>query len=266
MAKEHKGDYGNYILNNKENILRKKKNIIRMKRTILVLIVLFTILITLGLTLPDFNLKEVKVSGLEMIPEDSIISTVALETGTNIFKINTKKIENVLKKNTYIDSVQVKRKMPNKISIEVKERKVAFYIQGAEGNYVIDKNGRVLGKKETIEDPNVLRIDGIVEENIVIGELLQGEELRRFEGVQNIYEFLVEKGFFEQYSISRLEIKDFVDFKLYVNQAYLKLGTSENMSEKLAKGFSILSAPEFVDFKGYVDVSFDGNPVVFREK
>ncbi len=266
MAKGHKEDYGNYILNNKKNILKKKKKIIRMKRTIIVLIVLFTILITLGLTLPNFNLAEVKVSGIEVISEEAIISTAALESGTNIFKINTTKVEDELKGNTYIDAVKVTRKLPNTISIEITERKVAFYIEGAEGNYVIDKSGRVLGKKETIDSANVLRIEGIAEENLVIGELIQGEEIKRSEGVKTIYDFLVQKGFFEQYSISKLEIKDFVDFKLYVNDAYIKLGTSENMNEKLAKAFSILSTPEFSSFKGYVDVSFDGNPVVFKEE
>lgn len=266
MGKGHREDYGNYILNNKENILKKKKKIIRMKRTIIVLIVLFTMFITLGLTLPNFNLAEIKVSGLEIISEDTIISTAALESGTNIFKINTDKLKDALKKNTYIDDVKIKRIMPNTIAIEVTERKVAFYIEGAEGNYVIDKGGRVLGKKETIDSIDVLRIEGIVEENIVIGELIQGEEVKRFEGVKTIYDFLEQKGLFEEYSILKVEIKDFVDFKLYINNAYIKLGTSENMNEKLAKAFSILSTPEFLNFKGYVDVSFDGNPVVFNEE
>lgn len=265
MAKAHKEDYGNYILNNKEILLKKKKKIIIIKRTILVLVVLFTILITLALTLPEFNLAEVKVSGTEIIPEEAILETANLDIGTNIFKINTKTIKEAIKENSYVDKVKVTRKYPNTITIEVTERKIAYYIQGKDGNCVIDRTGRVLGIKETIESIEVLRLEGIDPETLVIGELIQGEDSERFEAIRIIYDFLKEKSFFEVYNIGKLEVNDFVDFKLYVNSAYIKLGTSDNMNEKLAKGFSILSSPEYLDLKGYVDVSFEGNPVVFKE-
>ena len=265
MAKGHKEDYGSYILNNKENILKRKRKVIMIKRTILLLIVLFTILINLGLTLPEFNLTEVKVNGLELIPEEEVLAMAHIEPEINVFKLNTKKLEKAILENSYIDSVEVKRKLPNKISIEVKERKIAFYVETEEGIYAIDDKGMVLGVKESVEVTDILKLDGIPRENLVVGEFVQGEDKDGFLGAQLTYAFLSEKGYFDQYPQLKLEIINFVDYKLYVNNAYINLGTSENINDKLAKAFSILSAPEFLDLKGYVDVSFKGNPVVYKE-
>lgn len=265
MTKRHKDDYGNYILNNKEALLKRKRKMIVIKRTMIILILLCTVLVTLGLTLKEFNLAEVNVRGTEMLSKETILTSAAIEPEINIFKINTRKIEKVLLENTYIESVKVKRDLPNKISIEIKEREIAFSAQGTDGIYAIDENGRVLGVKESIDSPQVLSLEGVPAEKLVVGEIIEDEDGSTIDGAKVVHEFLIEKGLFEQFPQMRLEINNFVDYKLYVENAYIKLGTRENMKEKLAKAFSILSTPEFIGMTGYVDVSFKGNPVVYKE-
>lgn len=265
MTKRHKEDYGNYILNNKESLLKRKRKIIVIKRTMIILILLCTVLVTLGLTLEEFNLAEVNVSGIELLSKETILTSAAIEPETNIFKINTRKIEKVLLENMYIESVKVKRKLPNKISIGIQERKIAFSAQGEDGIYAIDENGRVLGVKESIDSPQVLSIEGVPVEKLVVGQVIQDEDGSTIEGAKVVHKFLIEKGLFEQFPHMKLEINNFVNYKLYVEGAYIKLGTSEDMNEKLAKAFSILSTPEFLGMTGYIDVSFKGNPVVYKE-
>jgi len=63
-----------------------------------------------------------------------------------------------------------------------------------------------------------------------------------------------------------LEINDFVDLRLYVNNFYIKLGTIDKINSKIGKGFSIVESATLIDMKGYVDVSFEGNPVIYEEK
>lgn len=264
MAKEHKEDYGSYILNNKENILRRKRKIIILKRIIFLFMVLLTILITLGLTLPDFNIDKIQVSGAETITEEEILEMAAIEPEKNIFKVNTRKSEKAILENPYIQEVKIKRKLPNKILIQVKEENVAFYVE-QEGIYTVDIEGNILGQKESLESINALKLEGIPKENIVIGENVQGQDKSGFQGAKIVYNFLSKKDYFQHYQELRLEITNLVDYKLHVNKAYIKLGTSENMDEKLAKAFSILSAPEYLNLQGYIDVSFDGNPVVYKE-
>lgn len=265
MGKKHTEDYGSYILNNKEQLLKRKRKIIILKRTGLLLIVLLTVLITLGLTLPEFNLAEVTITGNEFVSNETILTSAAIQPEINIFKINTSKIEEILMKNSYIEEVKINRKLPNKVSIKVKECKIAFSVQGAEGVYAIDENGKVLGVRETIEAPQVLALEGVPQENLIEGQLIQGEDGGDLKGAKVIHDFLGEKGYFEEYQGMRLEITNFVDYKLYVDNLYIKLGASENMNEKLAKAFSILNNPQFAGMKGYIDVSFKGNPVIYKE-
>ncbi|MFR1708091.1 MAG: cell division protein FtsQ/DivIB [Clostridium sp.] len=266
MAKKIKQNYGNYIIDNKENILKRKKKIIRLKRTIILFIVLVSILITLALTLPTFNLSEILVSGLTNLSEENIKTATKLELGTNIFKIKTKKIEKEIVKNPYILKVDINRKYPNKISINVQERNIAFYTAVSDGFYIIDDEGIVLEKKDSIEGIIALRIEGINEANLKIGEKIKDIDEDKIEAVCNIYNFLKEKNMFEKYNISKLEINDFVDLRLYVNNLYIELGTIDKVNGKIAKGFSIIESANLAKVKGYIDVSFEGNPVIYKEK
>lgn len=266
MAKKIKQSYGNYIIDNKENILKRKKKIIKFKRTIILLIVMVSILITLGFTLPTFNLSEILVSDLTNLSEENIKTATKLELGTNIFKIKTKKIEKELMKNPYILNADINRKYPNKISIRIQERKIAFYTEVSGGFYIIDDEGIVLEKKDSIEGIVALKIEGIDEANLKIGEKIKDIDEDKIEAVCNIYKFLKEKDMFEKYTISKLEINDFVDLKLYVNNLYITLGTIDKVNSKIAKGFSIIESAKLANIKGYIDVSFEGNPVIYKEK
>ncbi len=266
MVKKAKQSYGNYVIDNKAKILKRKKKIIQLKKTIALLIVMISILITLALTLPTFNLSEVLISGLTNLSEENVKTTTNLELGTNIFKIRTRKIEKELMKNPYILKASVNRKYPNQISINISERKVNFYTEISGGFYIIDEQGVVLEKKGSIEGIEALRLEGIDETNLKIGEKIKNLDEDEIQGICNIYRFLKEKGMFEKYTISKLEVNDFVDFKLYVNNLYIKLGTIDKVNSNIAKGFSIIESAALADMEGYIDVSFDGNPVIYKEK
>lgn len=266
MAKKTKQSYGNYIIDNKADILKRKKKIIQLKKTMLLLVVMISILITLALTLPTFNLSEILVSGLVNLSEDNVKTTTKLEKGTNIFKIRTKKLEKELEKNPYILDATINRKYPNKLSIAINERKIAFYTEISGGFYIIDDKGVVLEKKDSIEGVEALRIEGIDETNLKIGEQIKNIDEDKINGICNIYKFLKENSLFEKYTILKLEVNDFIDLKLYVNNLHIKLGTIDKINSKVSKGFSIIESATLGDMKGYVDVSFEGNPVIYKEK
>jgi len=266
VAKKTKQSYGNYIIDNKKEILKRKKKIIKLKKTMLLLVVMISILITLALTLPTFNLSEILVSGLVNLSEDGVKTTTKLQKGTNIFKIKTKKIEKELEKNPYILEATIIRKYPNKLSIAINERKIAFYTEISGGFYVIDDKGVVLEKKESIEGIEALKIEGIDETCLKIGEQIKNIDEDKIKAICNIHKFIKENSLFEKYNIIKLEVNDFVDLKLYVNNLHMKLGTVDKVNSKVARGFSIIESGTLGEMKGYVDVSFEGNPVIYKEK
>lgn len=265
MAKENKDNYGNYIIDNKEHLLRKKKQKLIIKRSIIFMILLLVLLITLGLTLPIFNLQKVAVEGNEKVTTEEIEALAALEYGSNIFKIRNKEVASRILQNSYISEATVKRKVPNTLVLKVSERESSFYIQGESGVYIIDETGKVLEKKEKLDDPFLLRLVGIPEEKLVVGETIKDLDEKNFDALKFIHEFIKENNLLDRYSITMLEINDFIALKLYINNLYIKIGTTDDLFNKLSRGFNVLNTPDVTTMKGYIDVSFDGNPVICKE-
>lgn len=63
-------------------------------------------------------------------------------------------------------------------------------------------------------------------------------------------------------------MQDLNNIQFYYKNILIKLGNSDELNNKLNKAFNIILQKEEVKSakKGYVDVSFNGNPVVFIEK
>lgn len=266
MAKKKKESYGNYIINNKDELLKKKKQRIVMKRTFIILVMLIAVLTTLAFTLPVFNLQKITISGNSTVTEEEINDLSGVVMDTNIFKLNMRNIADNIKKNPYIESVKVRRSYPSGIQINIKERTRAFYVSTDNGVYIVDHSGYVLQKEDELDDPLLLRLTGLSEEDLVVGEKIHKMSEDNLKSIAMIYDFLTINNLFESYGISTLEINNYVTLKLYVNKLYIKLGTMDDLYNKLSKAFNIVRNEDVINMTGYVDVSFDGNPVIFREQ
>ena len=126
---------------NKKKSKKKKSNKIIV--TIFSIIILFAIILIFSLTAPIFNIVDIQVEGNEIVSKETIISLSQLKKGENIFKFNNSIISKI-KENTYIESVNVSRKLPGTIKIMVEERKINYQINLINSYVYIDKNGYIL--------------------------------------------------------------------------------------------------------------------------
>ncbi|MEG0772942.1 FtsQ-type POTRA domain-containing protein [Clostridium sp.] len=263
---EKKNEYGKYILQNKDAILKKKRKLRTIKRSILTLVVLFSILVTLCFNLDYFNTTEIKVSANSNVTSDEIIALSQLKKGDNIFKFKVSNVRKNVLKNPYILDLKVNRVFPSNINIEVVERKATFYISYNDSFYVIDNNAIILEKRDTVEGMNLVRLEGVDLSTVDIGKSipLNGEEKKRV--LTELCEFIYNDNAVGEHVISMIQLNDFIDINIVVDNLTVKLGTSEKVKEKLTRAFSIIKDEQFAGIKGYVDVSFDGNPVIYREE
>lgn len=116
----------------KKNVKTKKKNKkkscnLRMIK-FLILFILMIVALAFFLLSDLFNCKEIQVLGNSKISQEEIINLSGIKTEENIFKINTKKVKENIKKNAYINNVKLKRKLDGKVEIIVEERKPTFMI------------------------------------------------------------------------------------------------------------------------------------------
>src|SRR5699024_2278135 len=127
--------------------MKKKTPIekIHKKRKILFKIIIFLGLLSLfvffALNSTFFHIEEIKINNNKNLEKEDILRESGLRKGTYIFKYKLSNIEDNLNKDPFIKSAQVKRKLPNKISIDIKERNKTFLFQYISMYLVVDEEG-----------------------------------------------------------------------------------------------------------------------------
>lgn len=132
--------------------LRKKRRV-RKRRfllTILIIILLFAFYF-IAFKTNVFELEEIEIENNNILSDETIISTAEVNLGENLLSIKDKKIKKNLEVLPYIDSVEVERKLPNKIIIKVKERSKSFQIKLSNFYQLISSNGYVLENMDVID-------------------------------------------------------------------------------------------------------------------
>ena len=110
-------------------------------------------------------------------------------------------------------------------------------------------------------------MEGINFSNPTLGGEIPLDNKKKLEDIKTlsdvIYNYNAKE---ENIKITMIELNNFIDIKIHCNNnVYIKIGTDDNMAEKLSKAFSILKDKQFKNMKGYIDVSFDGNPVIYKQ-
>ncbi len=120
----------------------------RIIKTIIKFILVIGVLIAIGvfaLTSPLFNISEIKVVGENKNSKSLYVRLAGLKIQENTFNFRKKDVISNIEKEPYVESVEIKRKLPNTIEIEVKERTIKFLLKLDEEKYAyIDENGYVL--------------------------------------------------------------------------------------------------------------------------
>jgi cell division protein FtsQ len=93
---------------------------------------------------PYFDLKDIRVAGNDRLSYETILKTAKVELGRNCLDMNVGEVKNRLDANPWIDSVTVRRELPNRLLIDVREKVPAFWVRQGDGLYFADAQGRVI--------------------------------------------------------------------------------------------------------------------------
>ncbi len=142
------------------------------------------------------NIEEIIIKGNDYLSEDEIFSKSQIKLGENIFKLDLKKSMDSLKREPRIKEVEIKRVIPNKIIISLKERKAAAIVHIGEEYFSSTKEGIVLSIIDRSEEgfslPLVL---GLEIDKIKIGEIIDKPEFRAALESINSLEVILPKKF-----------------------------------------------------------------------
>lgn len=236
---------------------RKKK---RIKKYTLSIILLVSIVTTLCVKLPYFAVKDIEVTNNRNITSEEIKKLSQVQLGKNIFYLNLSKVKESILTNSYILDANVKRQFPDHIKIDVQERIAVFYVKQQDKYLIIDKDGVVLEEKATINGMKLIKLEGFEKDPYKVGEAIKIKDERKIKTIGEVTDLIdrLNEGIPEP---SIVNIDDLTNIIFCYGDMIVKLGTTENLEEKYNKALNILMGNGLANKKGYIDISFNGEPV-----
>ena len=158
------------------------------KIKIFLILILLIIAIIFVLSSSLFNIKSINVLNNNILSNEDIISLSNINIGQNIFKINKNASIDHLKENAYIEEVNISRKLPNTLEINIKERKRKYMLQFADSYVYINNQGYMLElSTEKLDLPIITGFKTDLS-NVKPGERLEVDDLKKLDMVIKIVE------------------------------------------------------------------------------
>lgn len=155
--------------------IRRRGIVLKLFLFVLILILLYLFVFKTNF----FNIKEIKVVGANKMSSEEVIKASSCSKGENIFRINSNVCEESLNALPYIKSSKIKRNFPDKITIEIQERKEVAIMPYIGSFVYIDDEGYILSIEEKEEEEEKIELPQIV-----------GVELSDIEVGNNVFEIL----------------------------------------------------------------------------
>ncbi len=229
------------------------------------LLILFIIVIVCAMFSPLFNIKTIQVEGNQKITENEIISLSQIKIEQNTFQISKNKVEKQIKQNAYIEQVNIIRKLPSNIIIQVKEREPAYLLEYA-GSYIyLDKQGYLLEiSQEKIELP-ILQGAVTPTSDFITGNRLVKEDLEKLSILLKIMELAKINEIDSLITRVDIENKENILLVFETKGKTAHLGDSTNLNTKILTIKSILEREEGKAGEIFVNMDLNKEDSVFRE-
>lgn len=240
--------------------IQKKKRKKTRKKIILVSIILIVILGLILIKTPYFNIKKVNVNNNNVITKESVIGENDI-LNQNIFLLNTSALKKKILSNPYVKSVKISRKLPDQLNINVVERNATFIVNDGADFYVLNENLVIMEKKNSDEGLQLPIVTGLTVENRFLGEPMSTDK-DKVEVLKEIGEALNKS----KIKVNSVDISNLNNIIINKGEVQILLGDSDELSNKLTKMVNILNDPAGNFENGYINISFNGNPVIYKEK
>ena len=216
------------INNNKTNNQK-----INNKKIIVIFAIIIVIAILAYLLKSDtYNIKQVEIEGNVEITKEEAISLSDIKVGQNIFLTSELVTKVKMKENGYIEDVKLKKVYPNKIEIQLTERKKDYQILTETGSYIyIDEQGHILQTSTTKADLKTITGMSISEEQAKQLKRLEQNDLDKMEKILHI-KAENEKIGIEQ-NIVQIDVENEYVLHYKDDSIIINLGDAEDLSEKM---------------------------------
>lgn len=242
--------------------IRKKKRKKAIKKAIIICIFFGTVFTITICNIPILNIKNIEIEGNKLIDKKEVMKKIEYIEGNNLITLNSNKIIKELEENKYIESVNIKKSLLNTIKVEIKEKDITYYIKDDNFQYILDKNLTIIDKVQSVDSSGYAELVGISMSNKEPGNVVSDELLVK-RAAENFYTIVKDNT--SDKKVTKIDITNPIDIRVYIGNVQIKVGDYDNIKDKMNKAINILSDKEINMVKGYIDVSYDGLPVINKE-
>jgi len=247
---------------------KKKDKPKKSKKGLVVISIIFIIILT-GFIL--MNVDICKINNVEVISNDRVsveqIKELAnFDQYNNLFAINKVKIKEDIKKNAYIEEVNVSRKFPNTVKITVKERVPKYLLQVADSYIYINNQGYMLEVSvEKLDLPIILGFKTDLS-NVQAGNRLEVEDLKQLETIIKIVE-TARSNDIANY-ITKIDVSDEKNYTLIMEseQKTVYLGDCSDLNTKMLYLTGILTQTKNLAGEIFLNMDLNTDDAYFREQ
>lgn len=248
----------------KESVPKKQRFRVKKRKLLKVIGVVgffFVFLYLLG-CFPLFQGSIIEVEGNTALSDEKAIALSGIQLGDNFFYADTWGAKKSLRQNPFVEEVQIRRNLPNKLTIVITERRSVGYIVTPDGYVQVGEDGRLLAIQQSLSNYGLPVISGVeLSELPSIGGFIQNEKLKQaLEVLQHCDQSLLN-------NIAELNVGQEYYILAYTNQKLeVRLGGLDHIEQRLQDLNQILTSVVGTQIAAdqilYIDLRYEGQPVI----
>lgn len=222
----------------RQNKKRRLKNSVR--RALLafcLLVVLLAFGVTLSLTV-FFKTETVTAQGSGIYTEEEIAEASGINSGNNLFLINTDEIEdNITRRLPYIGEVTIKRELPNTVNITVSDTAASYAIANEDGTYILlDSNFKVLESAASQNPADTILISNVQIDSADPGVTIVFSDDAVQQRLAEMANAVAKTGMTQATEIYTTGVSS--NYIVYMNRITFELGNLSDLEDKIIRGLA----------------------------
>ncbi|MBR5826319.1 MAG: FtsQ-type POTRA domain-containing protein [Clostridia bacterium] len=210
----------------------------------------------------------ITVEGESIYTYEEIVSAAELEIGVNMLSVNEAEVSaKVSSALPYIHSVEMKKKLPDKLILTVTSTEEKYLLSNKKGSVVLDVHGKVLSNGEGMKlTDGLFRVYGVGWESYTEGTAFVPTEktAEKYNLAVDIITALEKEGVIPKATVN---VSDKDNVRVYCidgeSEIMIYLGSCKDTEKRIALASKVMETPEVSGKTGYIDIRFDN--AYFRE-
>ena len=202
-----------------------------------------------------FKIETIEAEGLTHYTPEEVIQTTGIQLEDNLFRVDDRKVSQALTDTyPYIESVQLRRNLPSKLTLKITEAQPLGTFLQEDGSYVVvSDKGRVLELGSATPPSGILVVNGVTIEDAQLCKNIPEENNESLGMLRYLVEAINATGF---ENITKIDLSDRLNmYIVYEDRVKIELGSENQLPDKLDFAKYALDNNVRADFEGIMDAT-----------